>query len=130
VAVVGALLASGVWLTRRGNDRHLLFAMIALAMAVLPNVVWYHHLVFPLAALLTLLLSPQSSTLLRGATALALGGIQLDRALQPKLNVLTSTPPCVLLIVLVAATLIARARRGGSVVASTAVEPLTTRRAA
>lgn len=107
-----ALVAAGVWLTRDGKDRHLVFAMIALAMTTMPNVVWYHHLVFPLAALLTLLFSPESSTFLRAGTCIVLALIQLDRVLQPKLNVLLTTPSCVLLAAAVLATLVVRARAG------------------
>jgi hypothetical protein len=99
--VVGSMLLLGSWLTRDGLHRHLFYALVALGMTLMPNVLWYHHLVFLLPALLTLVLSTQSSTMLRAAASVALGVIQLDRLLYPKLDKLTTTPVCIFLMLLV-----------------------------
>ncbi|MEY4508837.1 MAG: hypothetical protein RLZZ450_959 [Pseudomonadota bacterium] len=99
--VVGSMLLLGTWLTRDGLHRHLFYALVALGMTLMPNVLWYHHLVFLLPALLTLVLSTQSSVLLRVGACVALGVIQLDRLLYPKLDKLTTTPVCIVLLLLV-----------------------------
>ncbi|MET0284724.1 MAG: glycosyltransferase family 87 protein [Polyangiales bacterium] len=109
-ASVGALLLGGAWLARDGS-RHLFFALVALGMTVVPNVLWYHHLVFVIPALLTLWLSPQSTTWLRAGTAIAFAVMQLDALLSPKLDKLTTTPILVLLMLGTFATLLVRAPR-------------------
>ena len=98
--VVGSMLLLGAWLTRDGLHRHLFYALVGLGMTLMPNVLWYHHLVFLLPALLTLALSSQSSVLLRAGASIAFGVIQLDRLLYPKLDKLTTTPICLLLLLL------------------------------
>lgn len=87
--------------TRDGERRHLFYALVAIGLTVMPNVLWYHHLIFLLPALLTLLLSPQSTPLLRYGALFALAVIQLDRVLSPKLDKLTTTPVCLALLALV-----------------------------
>jgi hypothetical protein len=115
-AVVGSMLLASAWITRDGRQRHVFYALVALGMTVLPNVLWYHHLVFLLAALLTLLLSPQSSRLLRVGAAVAFAVIQLDRLLSPKIDKLTTTPVCLLLLCLAFVTLVRGAQRSPSAV--------------
>lgn len=106
--VVGSMLLLGGWLTRDGLHRHLFFSLVALGMTLMPNVLWYHHLVFVIPALLTLGLSAQSTPLLRAGAVLAFAVIQLDTVLSPKLDKLTTTPVLVLLIGLIFATLLQR----------------------
>ncbi|MDB4986570.1 MAG: hypothetical protein JWN04_1748 [Myxococcaceae bacterium] len=98
--LLGLTLLLSAWLTRDGQHRHLFYAIAALALTVMPNVLWYHHLVFVLAGLLTLLISPESSQLLRYGAAFALGLIQLDRLLSPALDKFTTTPVCLALLAL------------------------------
>jgi Glycosyltransferase family 87 len=105
---LGVVMLTSAWLTRTGEHRHLFFALVALGMTVVPNVLWYHHLVFVIPALLTLWLSAESTPWLRAAAALAFAVMQLDTVLSPKLNKLTTTPVLVLLIGLVFATLLQR----------------------
>jgi Glycosyltransferase family 87 len=107
-ACLGVLMLTSAWLARGGEQRHLFFALVALSMTVLPNVLWYHHLVFVIPALLTLGLSAQSTLPLRAAAVLAFAVMQLDTVLSPKLDKLTTTPVLVLLIGLVFATLLQR----------------------
>ena len=111
-ACVGGLLLVAAWLTRRGHDRQLLYALVALALTALPNVLWYHHMVFALAGLLALLLSPESTRLLRIGAGAGFAVIQLDRVLSPKLDKFTTTP---VLLALFALTLVTLARRSPSV---------------
>lgn len=109
-----ALLLAAAWLTRRGQDRQLLYALVALALTALPNVLWYHHMVFALAGLLTLLLSRESPRLLRIGAGLAFGVIQLDRVLSPKLDKFTTTPVLLALFALTFVTLLRRAPSSSS----------------
>jgi hypothetical protein len=104
-ALAGGLLLCA-WLTRDGNNRHLFYAIVALALTVMPNVLWYHHLVFSLAALLTLVVSPESPRLLKLGAGFALAVIQLDRLLSPALDKLTTTPVCIALMLLTFVTLV------------------------
>jgi hypothetical protein len=107
--VLLGIVLGAAYLTRDGRKRDLLFALVCFAITVMPNVLWYHHFVFVLPALLALWLSPDATTALR---ATALGGlalIQLDHLLAPKLDKLTTTPVCLLLIALIFTTLV-RAR--------------------
>jgi hypothetical protein len=110
-ASVGALLLAGAWLARQGEQRHLFFALVALGMTVVPNVLWYHHLVFVIPALLTLWLSAQSTPWLRAGAVLAFAVMQLDALLSPKLDKLTTTPVLVVLLAATFATLLQRAPR-------------------
>jgi hypothetical protein len=110
-ASVGGLLLGGAWLARDGGQRHLFFALVVLGMTVVPNVLWYHHLVFVIPALLTLWLSPQSTPWLRGGAVLAFAIMQLDALLSPKLDKLTTTPVLVLLMLATFAALLQRAPR-------------------
>ena len=107
-AGVFGLLLVAAWMTRRGQDRQLLYALVALALTALPNVLWYHHMVFALAGLLTLLLSPESPRLLRMAAGVGFAIIQLDRVLSPKLDKFTTTPMLLALFALTFATLARR----------------------
>ncbi|HEX5660785.1 MAG TPA: glycosyltransferase family 87 protein [Polyangiales bacterium] len=110
-ASVGAMMLGGAWLARKGEQRHLFFALVALGMTVVPNVLWYHHLVFVIPALLTLWLSPQSTPWLRAGAVTAFAVMQLDALLSPKLDKLTTTPVLVLLMAATLAALVLRAPR-------------------
>jgi hypothetical protein len=110
-AALGVVMLASAWLARDGENRHLFFAVVVLGMTVVPNVLWYHHLVFVIPALLTLWLSPQSTPWLRAVVLGAFAIVQLDGVLSPKLDKLTTTPVLVLLVGITFATLIARAPR-------------------
>ncbi|HEY6881117.1 MAG TPA: glycosyltransferase family 87 protein [Polyangiales bacterium] len=106
---VGAAMLAAAWYGRA--QRHLLFALVVLGMTVVPNVLWYHHLVFVIPALVTLWLSPQSTPWLRAGAVLAFAIMQLDGVLSPKLDKLTTTPVLVLLFGITLGTMLARAPR-------------------
>lgn len=103
-AAVGMSMLAAAWFGR--EQRHLLFALVVIGMTVVPNVLWYHHLVFVIPALVTLWLSPQSTPWLRAGAVLAFGVMQLDSLLSPKLDKLTTTPVLVLLFALIFATML------------------------
>jgi len=108
--VLLGLVLGAVYLTRDGRRRDLLFALVSLALTVMPNVLWYHHFVFVLPALFALWLSPESTPALRVTSLVGLGLIQLDHLLSPKLDKLTTTPVCIVLIALIFASLVRRPR--------------------
>ncbi|HEY6880763.1 MAG TPA: glycosyltransferase family 87 protein [Polyangiales bacterium] len=108
-AILGASMLLAAWFGR--EQRHLLFALVVIGMTVVPNVLWYHHLVFVIPALVTLWLSPQSTRWLRACAVLAFAIVQLDGVLSPKLDKLTTTPVLVLLFGITLATMLARAPR-------------------
>jgi hypothetical protein len=108
--VLMGLVLGAVYLTRDGRRRDLLFALVSLALTVMPNVLWYHHFVFVLPALFALWLSPESTPALRVTSLVGLGLIQLDHLLSPKLDKLTTTPVCLVLIALIFASLVRRPR--------------------
>ena len=100
------LVLAAAFLARDGRRRDLLFAMVSLAITVMPNVLWYHHFVFVLPALFALWLSPESTPALRAGALAGLGLIQVDHLLGPKLDKLTTLPVCLVLIALIFATLV------------------------
>ncbi|MDB4974760.1 MAG: hypothetical protein JWN48_3101 [Myxococcaceae bacterium] len=93
--LLALIVLLSAWLTRDGQHRHLFYAVAALSLTVMPNVLWYHHLVFVLAALLTLIISPESPPLLRYGAGFTLCIIQLDRVFSPALDKFTTTPVCI-----------------------------------
>jgi hypothetical protein len=104
--VLLVVVLAAAFLTRDGRRRDLLFAMVSLAITVMPNVLWYHHFVFVLPALFALWLSPESTPALRAGALAGLGLIQLDHLLGPKLDKLTTTPVCLVLIAVILTTLV------------------------
>jgi hypothetical protein len=109
LVLLGIVLAAA-FLTRDGRRRDLLFAMVSLAITVMPNVLWYHHFVFVLPAMFALWLSPDSTPALRAGAVGALGLIQLDHLLGARIDKLTTTPVCLVLIGLIFAALVRKRR--------------------